>query len=58
MSVCAKCHLPSKSRSGEINFPGWMGGWVVGIGNKAQHSPAIAGAWAWTELGNNLFVSK
>ena len=33
-----------------------MGGWVVGIGNKAQLSPVIAGAWAWTELGNNYFV--
>ena len=35
----------------EINFPGWVGGWVEGIGNKAQLRPAKAGAGAWPELG-------
>ena len=37
MSVRAKFQLPSKLRSGEINFPGWVGGGggvsvVVGVG--------------------------
>ena len=31
---------------------GWIDGWVVGIGNKAQLRPAQAGAGAWPELGN------
>ena len=30
---------------------GWVGGWVIGIGNKAQLSPVIAGTGAWPELG-------
>ena len=51
MSVRAIFQLPRISRSGEINFPWWMGGWVVGIGNKSQLSPAIAEAGAWPELG-------
>ena len=40
----------------EINFPGWVGGWVEGIGNKAQLRPAKAGAWP--ELGKILELSK
>ena len=28
-----------------------MGGWKVGIGNKAQLRPAKAGVGAWPELG-------
>ena len=32
-----------------------MGGLVVGIGNKSQLSPAIAGAGAWPELGNTSY---
>ena len=36
----------------QINFPGWVGGWLGGIGNKANLSPVKL------ELGLGLSLAK
>ena len=40
----------------QINFPGWVGGWVAGLTEiKANSASQQSWSWSWglAELGNN-----